>query len=50
MQEELIQQYLDQMNEQERKAYIIAKDHLGTSFNVARSNGYIAWLKQNQQK
>jgi hypothetical protein len=37
--------YLTTLNEQQRKAYNIAKRHLGTSFDIARSNGYKEWLK-----
>lgn len=41
-----IKKYLDQMTEQERKAYLIALSHLGTSFNIYKSNGYIEWCKK----
>ncbi len=44
-----IEQYLKSLNEQERKTLEIAKDHLGTSFNIRRSIGYITW-KTNQKK
>jgi|UniRef100_A0A6C0CYW7 transcriptional regulator CtsR len=44
-----IEQYLKSLNEQERKTLEIAKDHLGTSFNIRRSIGYITW-KNNQKK
>lgn len=44
-----IEQYLKSLNEQERKTLEIAKDHLGTSFNIKRSIGYITW-KTNQKK
>ena len=37
--------YLQQMDDHNRKAYIIAQNHLGTSFNVYKSNGYKDWLK-----
>jgi len=37
--------YLEGLNEIQTKAYLIAKDHLGSSFNVVKSNGYIHWLK-----
>ena len=36
-------QYIKQLNDQEYIAYIIAKEHLGTSFNIVKSNGYINW-------
>ena len=35
--------YLIQMTEPQKKAYIIAKDHLGTSFNILKSNGFSEW-------
>jgi competence protein ComGC len=37
--------YLIQMSESQKKAYLIAKDHLGTSFNVLKSNGFSEWKK-----
>jgi hypothetical protein len=37
--------YLIQMSPYEKKAYLIAKDHLGTSFNILKSNGFIEWKK-----
>ena len=40
-----INNYLIQMNESQKKAYLIAKDHLGTSFNILKSNGFIEWKK-----
>jgi hypothetical protein len=44
-QQELVFSYLEQLNDFDRKAYIIAKNHLGTSFDILRSNGYLRWLK-----
>ena len=38
-----INNYLIQMTESQKKAYLIAKDHLGTSFNIVKSNGFIEW-------
>ena len=35
--------YLRQLDTIEKKAYIIGKEHLGSSFNVVKSNGYIDW-------
>lgn len=46
--QEKIIQYLGQLNDMERKAYMIAKGHLGTSFNITRSTGYRAWLQKNE--
>ena len=43
--QESIIDYLKYLNPIERKAYIIAKEHLGSSFNLTKSNGYIEWKK-----
>lgn len=43
--QEKIHQYLSQLDEINRQAYEIAYAHLGTSFNVARTNGFKKWLK-----
>ena len=37
--------YLIQMSPYQKKAYLIAQDHLGTSFNILKSNGFIEWKK-----
>jgi hypothetical protein len=47
MQESLIK-YLKQLSIIEKKAYSIGKEHLGTSFNVIKSNGYLNWQKNNK--
>jgi hypothetical protein len=39
--------YLKQLDTIERQAYTIGKSHLGSSFNVLKSNGYNDWLKNN---
>lgn len=41
-----IEKYIDQLNPNEKKAYEIAKDHLGTSFNIEKSNGFLKWKSQ----
>ena len=41
-----ITDYLDQLNPIEARAYGIAKSHLGTSFNIERSNGFAEWQKK----
>lgn len=43
-----VDMYLSSLNEQQLKAYNIAKRHLGTSFDVKRSNGYKDWLKSKK--
>jgi hypothetical protein len=45
-----IQQYLAQLDDIQKKAHDIAKQHLGTSYNIAKSNGYMEWLKQQKPK
>jgi hypothetical protein len=40
-----IYDYLIQLDDHNRRAYTIAIDHLGTSFNIYRSNGFKEWLK-----
>jgi hypothetical protein len=43
-----IKNYLNQLDIIEKKAYIIGKKHLGTSYNIIKSNGYINWQKNNK--
>lgn len=38
-------EYISHLSEIEKKAYKIAYSHLGSSFNVVKSNGYNDWLK-----
>lgn len=45
---ESIIKYLNQLNKIEKQAYTIGKSHLGTSFNLLKSNGYNDWLKNNK--
>jgi hypothetical protein len=44
---EKVLKYLEQLNEKEKKACQIAKDHLGSSFNILKSVGYIEWKAKN---
>jgi hypothetical protein len=43
-----IYKYLSEMTHHEKIAYEIALNHLGTSFNVYRSNGFIEWKKSKK--
>ena len=36
--------YVDTMDEMTRKAMDIAKDHLESSFNLAKCNGYLSYI------
>lgn len=38
--------YISQMSPFELSAYRIAKGHLGTSFNLRKSNGFLKWMNK----
>ena len=40
---EQLENYLESLNKKERKAYEIAKSHLGMSFQLEKSVGYLKW-------
>lgn len=42
----LVEEYLNQLSIQEKKAFQIAKNYLGSSFHIIKSNGYNEWLKK----
>ena len=42
--------YLEEMDDHNRKGYIIAQNHLGTSFNIYKSNGYKEWQNKIKNK
>ena len=46
--QKLIIEYLNQLTDIEMKAYKIAKSHLGSSFNLVKSNGFCDWLKSRK--
>jgi hypothetical protein len=46
--QQLVAEYMDQLSDVERKACAIAKDHLGSSFNIVKSNGFNDWLKEKE--
>jgi hypothetical protein len=46
--QQLIINYLKQLDKIERQAYSIGKNHLGSSFNVVKSNGFVDWKKNNK--
>lgn len=41
----LEKEYIDQMNDKEKKTMEIAKKILGTSFSIRKSNGFIQFSK-----
>lgn len=38
--------YLNSLTEKEKKAYEIAKQHLGSLFTLEKTNGFIQWKNQ----
>jgi hypothetical protein len=38
--------YISQMSPFELSAHRIAKSHLGTSFNLRKSNGFLKWISK----
>jgi len=43
-----IHEYMQQLSNTQLMAYRIAKRHLGSSFDLIRSNGFIEWTKENK--
>ena len=39
--------YIAQLDDKERIAYDIAKDHLGSSFSIVKSIGFQKWKQKN---
>jgi hypothetical protein len=46
----LTEEYLKTLTEKELKAYEIAKDHLGSSFELEKSVGYLTWFSTREKK
>ena len=47
MSNEEVESYLNSLDELERQTLDIAKSHLGTSFNIRKSIGFIQWKQAN---
>lgn len=47
---ELLKEYLSTLSEKDYKAYKIAESHLGTSFDLIKSNGYLKWLSKRKEE
>jgi len=45
----LLEQYIQDLSEKELKAYQIAKSHLGSSFSLVKSKGFIDWKKKHEE-
>lgn len=48
--QQLVAEYMDQLSDVERKACAIAKDHLGSSFNIVKSNGFNDWINEKKKE
>jgi len=44
-----IQQYLSELSEIHKDAVKIAEDHLGSSFDIIKSNGFKEWLSRKKE-
>jgi len=42
-------EYLSSLDAINRKCYVIAFEHLGSSFNIARSNGFKEWQQAKKK-
>ena len=47
--EDLMAQYLETLSDKEKKAYHIAKSHLGSSFQLEKSNTFLQWKREHCQ-
>lgn len=43
----MIDLYIQSLNEKDLKAYLIAKSHLGSTFAVEKSVGFLKWKQSN---
>ena len=48
--EQLLQQYIESLTEKEKLSYEIAKQQLGSSFQLEKSSGFLKWLSSIQSK
>jgi hypothetical protein len=48
--EQLEKLYLETLSEKEKKSYDIAKEHLGMSFQLDKSVGFLKWKKNYDSK
>jgi hypothetical protein len=46
---ELTELYVESLSEKEMKAYLIAKSHLGSSFSLEKSVGFLKWKKKQEE-
>ena len=48
--EVLTQEYIATFDEKHKIAYEIAKSHLGMSYQVEKSNGFLEWKKKKDEE
>tara|TARA_B100000927_G_C16271256_1_gene391578 strand:+ start:179 stop:334 length:156 start_codon:yes stop_codon:yes gene_type:complete len=46
--QEIINKYMNSLNELQKVALQIAKEDLGSSFNIEKSIGFLNWIKKNK--
>jgi len=46
--QKIINKYLNSLNKIEKVAFNIAKEDLGTSFDIEKSIGFLNWIKKNK--
>lgn len=46
----LLLEYVQSMDDLQKKALTIAKEHLKSSFQLQKSNGYSEWLKEREKR
>ena len=44
----LINQYIEQLDAKEYKAFLIAKTHLGCLLHIPQTNGFLQWVASQQ--
>ena len=48
--EKLIKEFLQSLSEKEFQAYLIAKQHLGSLFDISNCNGFLEFKARKQGK
>lgn len=47
---DLLSNYINSLDERNKQAYEIAKDHLGTSFDLEKSIGFLNFKEKQEQE
>jgi len=47
--EKSIQEYMDSLSDIQKQACTIAREHLETSFDIVKSNGYKSWIQKKEK-